>query len=115
MKGEFNQVLEKLKDLPNGWDFGYGIGTLQNVADKVTDIYNNIVELNIQFELIPSTDGGISLIILKENGDDFINLSINIDLTIDLTHEKGKGFQYEILDEKENVDYPYIISKIKYI
>ena len=108
--------IEYLKTLPIGWDFGYGIGTLKDVADKAIEIYERIEKENskdIQYDATPMTDGGIVLIVSKLGGDDFFNLTINVDLTIDYRHEKGVGWQYDVLGEVEDESYDFIIGNMK--
>ena len=118
-RDNLNSVLRKieiLRQLPTGWDFGVGLGTILKVNEKIKILLNDIdkrYSTELSYDVTPRTDCGITLIICKD--DDFINLSIGPNITIDLVWEKGIGGDYVVIKEKEHVTLHYIMYTISKI
>ena len=94
------EKIEKYKRLPEGWDFGQGVGTLKSTAQKAIGLYNTIKQnlyhiAGIKWDVTPMSDGGLILLLCL--GEDVLNLSINPNSTIDLTWEEGLGSKYVIM------------------
>ncbi len=93
--------IDSLSKLPYGWDFGSGetIGLL--VVDKALEVYEQTNLMGFKIQSFPRSDGGITLsYALKDN---FLDVIINPNLTLDLVQEKGIGANYEIVSEEDNV------------
>jgi len=116
MQSKEDSILTKIdcfSRLPSGWDFGQGIGTLKHVSKKAKDIYLKVkkhVYFDMDYDVTPMTDGGLTVIF--SNGNDFINISIYEDLSMDLVWERGIGYDFDIIKEKEKVGLPYILHVI---
>lgn len=102
------QAINKIRGfgfLESGWRYGEG----EKISDSIINFSINLLStLYLQLfglnrsnvfviNALPSVDGGI-VISLGKN-DDFIELAINSDRSIDLTHEKGIGADYTVLSE----------------
>jgi len=102
------QAIEKIRafsSLKPGWRFGEG----EKIQDSIITYSIHLLSfLHLQLNglgqsygfkvnALPNVDGGVIISLGKY--DDFIELVINTDYTIDLTREKGIGVDYTILCE----------------
>lgn len=105
--------IESLADLPEGWDFGMGRTIIRPVIEKAKQAYSiaNLLQLNA--EILPQTAGGIILNFYKSSSSEyFLEVTVNADLSIDYVMEKGKGINYEVIDEEENVTLSNLQAKL---
>lgn len=96
--------------LPNGWDYGEGV-PLTKPAMKLAIEINSLGVLNgFISEAIPHTEGGITLIFSM--GDYFLDVSVDQDLMLSTRIEKGRGLNFKVIEEKENVDKIDIVNEL---
>lgn len=96
--------LDELALLPKGWDFGTGEAVSKVVINKSKQICSIARLLQHTIEVLPNSNGGIVLNLFKSSESDvFLEVTVNPDLTIDYVLEKGKGINYDILDEGQDV------------
>lgn len=103
LQNEF--IFKKIREfgkLELGWRYGEGVPALENVMSAAINLYSELsfsadYFRNIKTNAFPNADGGITLSF--GFNDDFIELVINPDLKMDLTHEKGFGSNYDIVEE----------------
>ncbi len=109
MKDIINKI-DEFSNLPEGWDFGQGIATLSAVALKAKQIVEAVDKIfeDVEYDTTPMTDGGLILILKMDN--EFIDVTINTDLSLDMRHEKGIGVEYDIIFEMYNVSIDQIIK-----
>ncbi len=99
--------------LPIGWNYGEGFPPkIQTIAKAISISRDLNVFTNFKFftSVTPTTNGGIALTFdLDEN---FIDIILNDDNSIDLKHEKGVGVDYEIISSITNVSVEIIKEKL---
>jgi len=95
------EELESFSKLEEGWSYGEGGPIPFKVIEIAKKVYKvgsyHINSVNV----FPGTDGSILVVFYKE--DISIEVVINKDLSLDLTLEKGIGFDYNILLEEYDV------------
>lgn len=106
-------LITNLSKIPKGWDFGSGYPPSESVINKALQIYSLGKILSFKVEVKPETEGGIILTFYKK--DEFLDVIINKDFSIDMIHEKGFGIEFQTLLEQENVDLSNISNKLKQI
>jgi len=97
-------VYSRIKDLSNlqdGWDFGSGYAPSREVIENTCYIFNHFERREFEYEVSPTSSGGVKII--ANIGEDFLDLTINPNLTIDLTHEHGFGVNFETIYQKDGV------------
>lgn len=113
---EVDIVLNKLRSfgsLAKGWNFGRGETFTEELIKKAKDIITYVyASVNVIFncDVFANDDGSILLSFSKR--DDFIDIKIDRDLELHLTHEKGIGANYEIINECSNTTLEYIIEEL---
>ena len=112
MSSNIEQEIEELGKLPDGWHYGIGCASKRDVMDFALSIANICKSKNVCIEVNPEIKGGIHLTICKKGDDYFVCVTIDENLTIDYVIEKGKGSNYNILDEGENINVEKIILEI---
>lgn len=106
-------MIRNLTKIPHGWDFGSGYPPSEFVISKALQVYSLGKLLSFKIEVKPETEGGIILTLYKK--DEFLDVIINSNLSLDMVHEKGIGIEFETLSEQENVDLIIISNKLKQI
>jgi hypothetical protein len=106
-------LIKNLAKIPNGWDFGSGYPPSEFVISKALQVYSLGKILSFKVEVKPETEGGIILTLYKK--DEFLDVIINNNLSLDIVHEKGIGIEFQTLSEQENVDLSIISNKLKQI
>lgn len=113
-EGDLTKTLIKnLAKIPHGWDFGFGYPPSEIVINKALQIYSIGKLLSFKVEVKPEPEGGIVLTFYKE--DEFLDVIINNNLSLDMVHEKGFGVNFQTLLEQENVDLNNISNKLKQV
>lgn len=105
-----SEIVQKIKSfgqLAEGWHFGEGLPASEAVISATINLFiylqqNLMNEANLVVNALPEVNGGV--ILSFGSGEDFIELLINSDLTVDLIQEKGIGTDYEIINEEEGID-----------
>ena len=89
-----------------------GYPSPNNVISATLDLYSKIYDSAINFKKLVflNADGGITLFFGIM--DDYIDVTINPNLKMDLVHVKGFGVNYDILHEKEQIkiDHKIVIK-----
>lgn len=75
----------------------------ERVIYKAIQINKVSVYLNFSCEPHPTDNGGMYLVFFFKNGNHFLNIEIEPDLKLNYSYEIGKGTEYVIMDEAENV------------
>jgi len=101
------EKIEKFSILKEGWKYGEGNSISEKVIKSTQKLYFQLsIGLNyfkdFKVNALPNANGGIMLSFGVS--DNFIELSIKPNLKIDLTHEKGIGSKYDILEEIDDID-----------
>ncbi|HEV7348221.1 hypothetical protein [Telluribacter sp.] len=111
-----HKAIEDLKTLQEGWDYGQGVPVSEMVVNKAKQIYSLGKLLTLKVEVMPKTNGGIILNFFKSvESDIFLEVTINPDLSLDYVLERGKGHDFETLEEDENVLLPSLHSKLNMV
>lgn len=104
--------LEEFYAYEAGWAFGEGDKISHDVIRFIADIVQEIIKIDtneqLEFEFDPLYNGGVGL--SASVLDDFMDIIINPDMTMFITHEKGVSYKYDIL-----LDYTQIANKEEYI
>jgi len=101
-KNDIPQEIKNLSELKDGWDFGHWFGIHKKTIEKGCLIYNHFERNEFKYAVGPTSSGGIK--ITAQIDVHFLDLTINSDLTIDITHEIGIGADYDTVFEKKNVN-----------
>jgi hypothetical protein len=99
-----NAVLGKIRSFgsfENGWDFGEGVPAPFKVVDMALDLCRWGEELGFEMDAFPGAGGDISIDFYA--GDELVQILINTDLSFELTHESGIGYDYEEVAHSENI------------
>lgn len=95
-------------ELKEGWDFGQGVPTPRHVVMEALKFYGFGEQLGLEMDAFPGVGGDISVDFYIE--DELVQVLINPDTALELTHEKGIGSRYEELAYFENIDSAEIIK-----
>lgn len=104
-----DEIMDELKSygtLPDGWDFGKGLAPSNDIIEKAITIYQIGKYFEFGVEPSPLSDGGINLTFFIN--DNFLDVNVNFDNTLDIRIEKVYGKPYEILFKKNNVSMSLI-------
>ena len=99
---EFNEQINELSQLKDGWRFGEGKAVNPKIA-LLTRKYFTLAHTSVKitdFNLFPINDGGCMISFYLE--DLCLSITINPSEEIDITVEKGISHNYEHLDDIEN-------------
>ena len=91
------EKIETFKNNPIGWDFGGGVPAPQDVVDEAIKLHEFGVSLGLKTEAFPCTSGGICISFYHVGADECVEITTNPDLTYELRHEKGIGWEYDLL------------------
>lgn len=109
-----NDEIENLANLPAGWDFGSGDVISESVIEKAKRVHSIANLLQLKTEVLPQSSGGVVLNFYKSSSSlDFVEVIINADLSIDYAWERGKGVDYSVVDEAENITLSGLQSKLE--
>jgi hypothetical protein len=97
------EKIEEFKNHPKGWDFGDGDPSPQHVVDSAIALHEFGVSLGLKTDAYPLTDGGIEIEFYYPNSDEAVGILTELDLTYRLRHEKGIGWEYDVLKEDEGI------------
>ena len=100
--------------LEKGWNYGQGDVIDDSIIKQALQVYKFGKDQGFDAEVFPIINGGIEISFIK--GNNALDITINPDTIMDLTWEQGIGQDYEVLDEKENVDFEdlnYFFNKIR--
>lgn len=113
------EVLIKIRDfsnLPVGWDLDFGNPISEPVIDYTCSLLEREYCSNEYFYFrtnvypTPNSDGGIT--ITFSNGEVFLDLIINSDLSLNIVKEVGFGVNYQIEYQRENISVFQLIKEI---
>ena len=104
-QSETESKIRSFASLPVGWDFGDGGPISDAVIEKAIDVLAACLPHDMESNAFPGYDGILlSFYGGSEHHDHCIDLDIQSDLSIDLTHDVGIGADYDTVEEIENVD-----------
>ena len=112
---EVTKNITNLKNLKQGWDYGEGDIIEDKVLEKALSIYDTISKFNLNCEVHPTSEGGITLVLSKINDDVFLDLEIDNNLNLFLTKEKGISQEYETLIDFKSIVIEDLFMEIENI
>lgn len=98
-------VLEELNsfaDLDEGWSYGEGKPIDSIVINKAKRVYKIGKYFLKTVNVFPGVDG--SILVVFHTQDHSIEVSVNEDLTLNVVIEKGIGFDFQVIKEKDNIE-----------
>lgn len=107
------KCLSAFSNLEKGWDCGFGSAITEDVILNAIFIYLQLKDEAFEYECTPYSNNSIEISFCLK--DDFINIRINSDKTIDYTHEKGIGWHFETLLDVEGASVIEIKNLLKEI
>lgn len=108
-----SKKMKELGELPNGWDFGIGYAPSISVQKKGLQICSQGKILGFEIEIRPQTFGGI--VITLGFNDYFLDVFVDESQIISYCLEKGRGIEYEIIEEKDNIQIVDVVKKLEQI
>ncbi len=105
------KCLLAFSDLEKGWDCGFGSAITKDVIHKAIFIYIQLKDEAFEYECTPYSNNSIEISFCLK--DDFINIKVNSDKTINYTHEKGIGWIFQTLLDKEGASIIEIKNLLK--
>ncbi len=116
-----NAITRKIKSfkcLKFGWHFGEGVPASDEVVDATINLFTQLgLRLNFEVGLVvnalPEINGGV--ILSYGLGEDFVELLVHSDLSVDLVQERGLGVNYDVIEEEENLDINNIALILSYL
>ena len=100
--------IRSLYELKDGWDYGAGKCISNSVIENACFLFNHFQKNEFEYAVTPTSEGGVKITSKIEKN--FFDITINSDLTLDITHEIGEGADYKTVFEKENVGMDEIES-----
>lgn len=94
--------IKELQKLEAGWDFGEGEAISDEVGEASLEIAETGLTLGLKADVRPTSEGGITVSLFHI--DDFLFIAVKPDGFFDVIYEKGIGVNYDILDNKENLN-----------
>jgi hypothetical protein len=96
------QTIRSFGLLEDGWDFGVGAPATKEVIEKALFLHKLGSGRGLRSNAFPGTDGEINIAFYF--GADTIEVRVNTDLSLNLTHERGIGPDFDIIDDRENIE-----------
>jgi hypothetical protein len=101
-------TIQKLRRLPDGWDYGFGSAASARAADGAFALLQLLSGLGIDdFDVAPGSDGGITVFAYR--GDDSVEIQAFPNGTYDFLLEEGDVPG----DLHENLDLKAIVQKLE--
>lgn len=94
--------------LPHGWDFGEGSPAPHYVVSVALALHKVGEKWGFEMDAFPGAGGDISIDFYVK--DELVQVLINPDLTFELTHESGIGFEYEEIAYFENIQLDKLLT-----
>jgi hypothetical protein len=107
------EKIEEFKKHPKGWDFGVGDPAPPPVADEALALHEFGAGMGLKTDASPCTNGGIAVTFYRVGSDESVEITVNTNLTYDLLHEKGIGWNYDTLMEAEDFALTDVKNYIK--
>jgi hypothetical protein len=110
----YDNVREKIRSfglLPNGWDFGVGRAASQKVIEIALSLREQGSAKNLKTNAFPGTGGEIYVAFYKN--EDTVEIRINLDLSFNITLERGFGANFEELEYIEGVSFNEVLSYLQ--
>ena len=85
--------IDEFVNLPDGWEYGKGMGTLPCVSQIARMIYRSLLPFRLQADAFPCADGSLHLVFYADSRS--VELRIEADETIDLSMEEEKEGCFE--------------------
>jgi hypothetical protein len=95
--------IETFGKLEEGWDFGEGGPAPPHVVEMALALCDLGERLAFEMDAFPGAGGDISVDFYL--ADELVQILINTDLSLDLTHESGIGFEYDEVAYHENISF----------
>jgi hypothetical protein len=100
--------IEGFGKLDEGWDFGYGGPAPSHVVKMALAFFRFGERLAFEMDAFPGAAGDISVDYYV--GDELVQVLVDTDLTIELTHERGIGSSYEELACYEDISIDKVLD-----
>jgi hypothetical protein len=93
--------LESFGRLPAGWNFGEGIPVPRDVRDRARIVASFGDVFGLTANMAPGSDGSVALAF--QQNLDFVEVTISPDNVVELRVDRGIGFDFERIREREPV------------
>jgi|AMWB02.1.fsa_nt_gi hypothetical protein len=103
--------IDQFLELHAGWHFGEGVPPKKELVEKAKVFNSHGKRLGLRTDAFPGIDGGI--IITFYALDHCVELRLNGDGSIDLSHEVGIGFEFDEIEYLENANVQQILAELK--
>ncbi|MFH0824025.1 MAG: hypothetical protein V2B18_14845 [Pseudomonadota bacterium] len=97
--------------LPEGWDFGLGGPAPLSVRECAISIHQQGTELGLMSDSFPGTGGEIYVAFYR--GADTLEIRVNLDLSLNVSLERGIGVDFEELDYMEHLGFDAATDYLK--
>lgn len=104
------QKLRSFGELPEGWDFGEGSPPTQEIIEQAIDIFKLGKTYDLKCEVFAIGEGEIEVSLFK--GEQFFDILIRNDTTMEFTYEFGVGDNYEEIENIVNISREEIEQKL---
>lgn len=98
---DIGSEIDELGRLPAGWCYGEGVPIPKSILYRAKQVAYLGVELGLPVSAFPGLDGSASLAFYGIR--DTLQIEVNQDGTVDLSLERGYGFDFEVVLEDKNV------------
>ncbi|MCY4227843.1 MAG: hypothetical protein OXF20_09175 [Gammaproteobacteria bacterium] len=103
MPDAVRREIHALRDLPDGWHFGEGIGAHETVVQVALDVHDSMIANGIEnIEVFPAIDGGI--LISGHFGNEVLDVSCRPDGTMEIDHEVDNVLK----EEKQGLNWNHV-------
>ncbi len=110
-----NQIVD-LRKLSVGWHYGKGVPPSEEVIKQSLVIYNKIkLGFGRLFSLSVTPTMGGDVVLTVGLNNQFIDIFINNDKTVDMKHESGFGADYTVIENKNDVSFESITIRLCFL
>lgn len=106
-----NEKINHFLELKSGWHFGEGITPTETIAGKAKEFNLLGRRFGLRTDAFPGIDGSIAVTFYA--GEHCLEVTINPDGSIDLSHEKGMGFEFDTVLYLENTGAGRILQELR--
>jgi hypothetical protein len=97
--------------LEDGWDFGQGGAAPRNVVRKALALYEFGKRLGFEMDAFPGAGGDVAIDYYVN--DEVVQILVDTDLSLELTHERGVGSHYDEVACFENVSLDSVVRYLR--
>jgi hypothetical protein len=109
--GGTRKKILSFKELEDGWQYGEGEAPTEKVLGIALRIYEIGHMLGLKSDAFPSPNGNVTVEFYR--GGESIEITVYDDKTIDLSIERGKGFDFEEVEYVEGVEMATLVGILR--